>query len=408
MNLSTVGRVVIIDDVYKETQPLLEVLGKHQIPYLYLDGKAEHLPDSPFSGIRFVFMDIELSGGFAGQDVKTKASGITAILEKIISKQNGPYVIIAWTKHTEVIKQVVENCRTLNIHPVQTLDLEKTECLKSNDVISYLTQKLSDVLQETGAFQLYVDWENMLNVSAKDFILKFSSFYPVDNKWSRNTENLFYKLYKSYVEKNELIDKDEQIRCSLHLLNRSYLDALENVTSTYVRSKNFQLTGGRIDKEIIAKLNLSLFMISNPNIPKSPGSIYEETNNNLLKHLKQTCFKRISTSPKNFRLCKMIITPECDIAQNKLTMNRLVYGVFFKAHSEIQPKDSQDIFRIGPFWFKGEIYQIILSFQSITSSFPENINDKKRLFAVRRDLLFDIQSKAANHVNRLGNYQLES
>ena len=29
------------------------------------------------------------------------------------------------------------------------------------------------------------------------------------------------------------------------------------------------------------------------------------------------------------------------------------------------------------------------------------------IFELKRDLLFDLQAKAANHVNRLGNYQLE-
>lgn len=95
MNLSNSGRVVIIDDEYKEIEEPIKILGKHHVPYVYLDGNPDHLPERPFTGIRFVIMDIELSEGFGGLDEKTRASAIVGVLEKIISKNNGPYVLIA-------------------------------------------------------------------------------------------------------------------------------------------------------------------------------------------------------------------------------------------------------------------------------------------------------------------------
>ncbi len=408
MNLSTSGRVVIIDDLYEESRPLLEVLGKDRIPYVYLDGKPEHLPYKPFSGIRFVFMDIELGRSFVGQSVKTKASGITAVLKKTIAKRNGPYVIIAWTRHTEVIQQVIHNCQESGIPPVHLLDLEKSECFKSDNVIDYLSKKLSNILKEIGAFQLYVDWENMLNASGKIFISEFSGYFPIDNNWSKNNERLFYKLYKSYVEKNELSDKNEQVRCSLHLLNRSYLDSLENKTSSYMIPDNFRLTGGEVNKEVISKLNTSLFIIENPNTLKSTGSIYLENKRKLLSNLKEICFNKSSDFPKDFRLCKMIITPDCDIAQKKFIAYRILKGILYRDCNETASKHSpQEMFEIGPFWYKNKACRIIFNFQTISSCLPDEINDSKRLFAVKRDLLFDIQSKAANHVNRLGNYQLK-
>ena len=95
MNISESGRIVLIDDIRDEIEPVLNSLGNHGIPYIFFDGTQETLPKKPLEGIRFVFLDIKLRG-MEGQDNKTIASGGVAILKKIISKDNGPYVIIFW------------------------------------------------------------------------------------------------------------------------------------------------------------------------------------------------------------------------------------------------------------------------------------------------------------------------
>ena len=428
--LSTIGRVVIIDDQYKEVKPLLTVMGRQNIPYLYFDGKLENLPDKPMKGIRFIFMDIELSKAFAGQSSKTKASGITEVLRKIISAENGPYALIAWTKHKEIVEQVIENCKKKKIHPVIDLDLDKSEFIRSNkdnndeNILTKITNKLKEELAKTGAFQIYVDWENIVNDASKECISRFSSFFPNDEEWSQKTRNLFYRLYKAYVEKEELEVEHERMRCALHLLNKSYLDILEDITVGYESSDNFRLNGEQeLSNTIKSELNSLLFIIDYPNRPKSPGSIYEVSDQedflnslkkDFLKSLKKANSKYaedIRNSKIEFKLCKLIITPECDIAQNRLFRHRIIYGILYKCevYSESSPpKTSMPIhlFPIGPLMHNKKSYKVILNFQTITSQKPEEISDANRLFAVKRDLLFDIQSKAANHVNRLGNYML--
>ncbi len=91
MEISNSGRIVIIDDEHNEAFPLMEMLGKEGLPYMYYDGQPNGLPEKPPGGVRFVFLDIELQG-MKGQDDKTKASGLIGRLKKIISKQNGPYM----------------------------------------------------------------------------------------------------------------------------------------------------------------------------------------------------------------------------------------------------------------------------------------------------------------------------
>ncbi len=119
MHLPKSGRIVLIDDKADEAQPLISSFAINAIPHLYYDGRPEGLPETPLDGIRFVFLDIELQG-MQGQNDKTKASALVGRLKKIISISNGPYVIIFWTKHGEVIQRVLENCTSASIPPVES------------------------------------------------------------------------------------------------------------------------------------------------------------------------------------------------------------------------------------------------------------------------------------------------
>ena len=104
MNISQSGRVVVIDDNKKEAYPLIETLSKKGIPSTYFSSEIEQLPDKPLSGIRIVFLDIEL--GTIGQPDETKISTAIGILNRIISSDNGPYMIIGWTKHADLLKKL--------------------------------------------------------------------------------------------------------------------------------------------------------------------------------------------------------------------------------------------------------------------------------------------------------------
>ena len=426
MQLSNSGRVVVIDDLFDEAKPLIETFGRKSIPYLYYDGSSVNLPDNPPEGIRFVFLDIELSG-MEGLDDKTKASGLTARLLKIISKNNGPYVIVFWTKHKEIIEQVIDNCKAKSIAPVVWLDMEKTECIDNNDG-TYDIQKITDSLQEkllgVGAFHLYVEWENIVNNSTKLFISEFSSFVPYGENWSNETSELFYNLYKTYVEKNEIEDSKERIKCACYLMNRSFLDTLEILTCNDLSiPDNFKLTGGHISEDTKAKLNTSLFIDNNPISPPSTGCVFINEDEKTQKALNKHLFKN-DNYPEESVLCIVIITPECDIAQNKAVkvsdaeekefiLHRVVYGLLYPIKDDFKAekqklhdrgKDSQYI--IGPLWYKERRYLLIVHL-SIISFFPEYDLPEKVEFSLKRDLLFDLQSKAANHVNRLGNYMVK-
>lgn len=420
MQLSNSGGIILIDDNYNEAKPLIQTFGKQGIPFYYYDGKIEDLPDEPHVGIRFVFLDIELQG-MEGQEDKTKASGLTGRLKKIISKSNGPYIIIFWTKHNEIIDLVITNCSEIGIPPVACVDLEKSQCIDESGEfkLDKILTDIKDKLKSVGAFRLYIEWENILHTSGVKFIHEFSNMLPLETEWSEHTSAIFYELYKTFVGKNDLADKDEQFKCAGSLLNRCFLDTLQSTTDKDMKlPEGFSLKKKDFTDKIKAKLNKLLFLSDNLLSRPSNGFVYIEENKKTKESLTKSIFKSDSI-PNNIQLCKVLITPECDLAQNKTPMHftetkskkihRIVFGLIFdfekNLYKKIKGNKKDAEFIVGPFWNEDNIKLIILHFSTISFQNEGELKSEP-LFSLRRDLIFDLQSKAANHVNRLGNFQL--
>ena len=412
MLISESGRIVLIDDKRDEIEPVLNSLWNHGIPFLYYDGTQGTLPNKPLEGIRFVFLDIELRG-MKGQSAKMKASGVVAVLKKIVSQNNGPYVIIFWTNHKEAIEPVLENCNTEKIYPVASVDLKKPAGVEK------ITERLEQKLGDLGAFRLYVEWENIVNKASTEFVRTFSSLVNLGGNWSKDTAVLFYKLYEAYVEENKLQDKEDQFKCACHLMNRSFLDTLEYVTREDLKlPEGFKLEKGSVTSETKAKINSSLFLGEALTNRYNPGNVYTQDDDVLTRMLMGSIFKE-GQKPGECTLCKVIISPECDIAHNKMisitgaeekpeVAHRILYGLLVPAGpaNRLNPTGREGYFRIGPIWHDNQEKELIFHFATMSFS-PENEFTEPPLFTLKRDLLFDLQSKAANHVNRLGNYLLK-
>lgn len=418
MQLSSAGRIAIIDDKYAEAEPLIRSLGKQGVPYVYYSGNVELLPDAPVKGIRFMFLDIELAG-MEGQSNKNKASALTAILKKIIAPDNGPYVVVFWTTHDEVILQLKENLDASNISPVCYVEAEKQKFIGTDCDIAALAEHLGETLKDIGAFWLYVEWENILNESAKDFVNRFSQHAPRGAGWSDDTARLFYRLYKARVEKNDLVDELQKFRCACHLMNRSFLDDLQSKTDRHLHlPEGLSLSGGgaTLDDEVNAKLNSSLFLTHHHLDKPHTGSVYISAERAIRDMLVAALFKQ-GHGPSKVKQCRIVITPECDLAQNKALMRgkdkvqQVVYGILYRKEkptvkaelSRIQGGSAR--YCIGPIWFNDAVQFLVIHYSTLSFTGEAEFSGEPA-FALSRDVTFDLQSKASNHINRLGEYLL--
>jgi len=421
MRLPNNGRIAIIDDLWEEAGPLFSVFSKKGIPSLYFDGKLINLPKNPIAGLRFLFLDLDLKGmpkSTGNGGIKNMASYAAGVVTRLVDESNGPFVIIFWSKHSkdgEIIKRVLLNCKKKGVIPSIYVDMEKHMCKTRAGVysLSLISKNLKKKLSNIGAFQLYVEWENLIHTASTEFVRDFSRHVPLGTDWSEQTGALFHKLYMAYVgPKNKISSSVRQFRCACNLLNRSFQETLQNLSHERLSlPSGFKLNHGVVKNEIVAKINSSLFFNTNFRSKPATGYIYEENNVSIRRALKRIVFKK-RKPPHGSKLCKIVITPECDIAQDKLLhaprkVHRVVYGLLFPKSQDRRSKGSspQSEFLIGPFWNDDKEYLFVFHFSTINFQ-SESEFLSSPLFSIKRDLMFDLQSKAANHVNRLGNFQL--
>ena len=226
------GSVVIIDDVIEEALPLIQVLAKKGISSTYYSGtKDSELPDSPSQKIRLAFIDIQL---FPAGDAKSYTSRIMGILEKLISDDNGPYLLIVWSKHDDVFKAELERqitadktnkrcpilflCLSKNLYLATDEDASIKEIAEAicsslktrfgqddldaiikaitgqpdisaplkhieKDALDNISTAIYDKIKEAEAFNLFTTWENCVNKASGQIVKSFSSIYPTDEHW---------------------------------------------------------------------------------------------------------------------------------------------------------------------------------------------------------------------------------
>ncbi len=353
-------------------------------------------------------------------------------------------------------------CSVLMTQPVQWLNLDKAECINYADGaydLEFIKQKLEDKLKDVNIFRFYNDWENIINQSTKEFIHDISTCFELDENWSANTEFLIYKLYKTFSEHGDDFSNHEKLQSAFHLLNRSFLGKLESLTrdvstdhieffdcttvssifynkylkeggyfstkysnvesdltkytlNSNITTRDRKRVSSKINKIIndkiigddnIAKLNSALFL-SDPSRPDVPGSIFCLTNDEMKNIVLDSTLDNAANVEAN--LCFVLLTPECDIANKKAIIHRAAYGVMLSNLKGKKTQQGDQFFKIGPFWYEDKIQHIIINFQTISTIHIDELDSYSIHLALKRDLFFDLQSKASNHVNRLGNYQL--
>ncbi len=415
MNIPESGRVVVIDDKDDEALPLVKVLAKKGIPILYYTGlKQEELPTKPIAGVRIIFLDVVL--GTDGQSDKTKVSTAVGVINRIIGPGvSGPYILIVWTKHTE-LKAGIKNALAKNA-PLFLLDLRKNECKykRGGYNLNRIESRLKNELDKAGAFHLFVLWENIVHKSAGGIVDDFSSFYPSDMNWNKNMFMVSRELAKAYAgERLQPGNINEISKNSLLTFNMAFIDNLESAI------KNFQYTGknkssrirGKPDADIVSKINSRLLMAEVEDDDSiKPGNIYEGRINNRKPALIQDVFDGdlrqyhdkdglIDSVEDVF----LEVSSVCDYTCKKMRVYRFMPGLMWPSEYSKKIKRKTDYLYISPLVnIKNKKYRLVFDIRCLTT-LPLNTkkSSKKLLGRIRHELLVDIQSYISRHVNRPG------
>lgn len=270
------GSVVIIDDQPNEALPIIKTLSKKGIATTYYQGNIkEDLPDTPVQNIRLLFLDLQI---IESNDESQIAKSIINVLLKVISKKNGPYLLVIWSKKYNIYSEAVKEEINKYDHliPACIVNFDKASCLESKQIQAIETdsfiQKLNDLLEgqihnddieevvsavtstlneefrteyeakadsieiiekqlkteleKAGAFHLFVIWENIVKKSAANIVNDISSLIEKNNYWEVNARNVFKRMGLARIGKNT-VEKDEFVRESINTLNISLVDKVE-------------------------------------------------------------------------------------------------------------------------------------------------------------------------------------
>ena len=206
-------RVIIVDDEEEEALPMIKAFAKEGIPTAFFDGRIQGLPPKGkrFSGIRLAILDMDLLGG--GVSPATKSQALVRVLSSILSPENGPYAVLAWTKHPE-IRELFEQhvfARPDVPKPIVTVTIEKTAFKKPRGGFDLpaLTREIKSAVSQSTPLLLLQTWEgnsfeaatavtNTLSAMAGEAAGDLQAWR---DSWRQTLMRLMYALAKSVAEK---------------------------------------------------------------------------------------------------------------------------------------------------------------------------------------------------------------
>jgi hypothetical protein len=270
------------------------------------------------------------------------------------------------------------------------------------------------------AFNYLLAWENLLDKTISDFSNKYFSAVSTDGNnddWSGKMVVLLGHLASSYTGE-KLYNNTEDLKNAMLAMGDSFGASIQKSIKAENLDLEMHLLQEPIELQDIAVQNALLFLDFQPAKKISFGNLF--IINQPDKHLKEALYKNIYPDNTDGTLiCGMIVTPSCDIAHSKYLHNqkncyRILYGLMIPvmdiAHiKKIHRIKKDSIFMIEPFYYEQKelIFILLFHFGSLSSVWWDDNDVPQFEFAIKEHLAFDVQSKLANHVNRLGNSMLQ-
>lgn len=456
MIIPTNGRVVVVDDkIEEEAIPLIVALSRIGVPVRFYTGELDTLPEEPLNGIRILFLDIKLKGLEMFNNTDDLVNALRPVIERIVDKNNGPYVLIGWTKEPQHLKKLSE---VLDPPPMLWLDMEKSSCMYDRKCdITKILPLLEKHMRKLDAFRLLFSWENMANDSAYQTVNALTSHCAsADDPNSALTE-LLWKLAKATLGKN-IQDKSsaEILASAMMAFNGPFTDTLEtNVQNSANYDKVLEGISELSDAiikdspEVDASINAKLHLAEPANNDVVPGNLYNVWDDLSLSSLKSMIFQSIDPRclldsflqkkkaegvkaqdadgrllktfktefdevNKNHRaeivklttLYVLEVSPYCDYAQKKGIFHRLVPCVAWPSEYNNLLKRQADYLYITPVFIHNKLREssfcFVCDFRLFTSVSQETMDKRSPVCRLKQELIVDIQSRLSRHVSRPG------
>ncbi len=433
-------RVIVVDDDEKDALPILKAFAKKGIPTAFFDGSRRGLPlkGNRFTGVRLAILDMDLIGGGASE--KSKAAALVKCLVNILSPNNGPYAVLAWTNHPDLLKffeDYVFSAKNVP-KPIFSIMLTKAECRNKREKLGNLeviSKKLDHKLTQVSPLMFLQAWEekcfsaatqvsNTLSDLASSGVAELDEWRSL---WKAQLLELMHAMSEEAVGK--ILDKDTILNGLYSSLNPLHTDRLESNTaglSASLAEYSTEIIAASEDCGLERKArinsmlhlsfeNLRYFTAGNmykfsskidPNWKLNPHQLLEDFIQG--KKGEEQSSKKINEVSKSSVPVLVEVSAACDHAQKNIRIARFIFGLIIPAAERKKLNYKADfIWEFGPFFLEKLIadagqYYFYFSARDIVTLELKKALKMKVVARIRRQALSDLQSWLAHHSARPG------
>ncbi len=295
--MSIPGKLLVIDDRFEDVQPLLTELTRYGVPIVYWNPNSPSKPST--TNVRVVLTDINL----LGLDIVTKES--YEDLAAKVKDVSGPFILLFVSVHfnedsPSLLSEAYHDVTGKQLPGIVVgVNFDKTQ---AREVLAEVPDKIREILSRHELFSALLLAESVLNQGADSVLSEFTR---------QEFETTIRALIKSIVDDT---GEESAAREFVMLLSRLLTRNISSSTS-YPGLKT--------------TLNALVASGSMTASPSLEASIYNKrmyyAPDRGEDYWTGDIFETDSADP--FRKFAILITPSCDIAQDKVGYYKFCYGV---------------------------------------------------------------------------------
>lgn len=410
------NRIIVVDNSQEDLAKIAREFNRKGIGCRTILYDGVSFPETPLTGIRIAFFDINLSQTFSEND---RYATLEDAIKLYISPENGPYILIFWTNKADWKDNFIEyinrdadvpNIVRDQLQPLYISTIDKTLVSEENTLESMLKEQLGNPIVE-----LCMDVDNQLMETSSKAMSILLSMVPVGDRWGEPTlfEDEFKKLFSkiaisSYGLQNAKEDPYSAIKEALlpvmtHSMPKHdiwkpflfpYMASIQNESDITLKGEN-----------AIEKLN-NFFLIEESISNRSSRGAVVELDSTLFQEcfsVSYTDWKRqeFGESPNitNAFPIAVEISAACDYSQQNCRNHKYLMGI--ACTQKIPNKKKINICITDTVLFNKKPLYVAFDFNYIFVNQKSPII-KKVLFGFRKEMMDMIGNKYANHISRIG------
>jgi len=276
-------KAVIFDDVEAEAKPLIDALNSERIPNIYINFKDDTNDDIKIKNIRIVFADLIVGEYQPGNDNNIVEPIRASILDNI-DEQNGPFILVIWSKHNTLAETLKNRLKEINpkLNFIMVL-LDKNDYFEKNTTtdewklqegktFQNIKDDINNQLNDLKHLPVFLEWEQ----DARNTISRVLNEFIEDISDEKKVKNTISSAIKLTLGKKTESSTEDKIRSFYQTMNITLTDSIENHSLSIEQHEDFlnDLDFENIDDETRAEINRkTLFEDPSDNELKT-GNIY--------------------------------------------------------------------------------------------------------------------------------------